>query len=210
MVAGLALARPAGADAGVRDVQGWQEVRATPEGRIFHKPMQGSAIPQVLITARFAAPAAAVYGVVTDYAHLAEFIPGVAESRIIRAAGDAQWVFHRLHFGGPVADRVYVMRSVATAEGVDRDDYRVEWALAPEPVPAGEQGSTPRQFSGFWELNSADGGNATEARYAVHSDPGGWIPPWLVTRMTDRYVRDVVRAVRMRLERVDPNTGRSR
>ncbi|MBI5039911.1 MAG: hypothetical protein HZB57_01465 [Gammaproteobacteria bacterium] len=117
-----------------------------------------------------------------------------------------QWVFHRLHFAGPVADRVYVMRSVGRTIGADA--YRVEWALAPEAVPAGEEGITPRQFSGFWELRSADDGKTTEARYAVHSDPGGRIPSWLVSRMTDRYVREVVRAVRGRLGRIDPGTGR--
>jgi ribosome-associated toxin RatA of RatAB toxin-antitoxin module len=172
--------------------------------------MPGSAIPQVLIATHLAAPAAAVYGVVTDYAHFADFIPDVAESRIIRTAGDAQWVFHRLHFTGPVADRVYVMRSVGRTGSADTYAYRVEWALAPEAVPTGEQGIAPRQFSGFWELRPADDGKTTEARYAVHSDPGGRIPVWLVSRMTDRYVREVVRAVRGRLEQVDPNTGRRR
>lgn len=137
-----------------------------------------------------------------------DFIPDVAESRIIRAAGDVQWIFHRLHFAGPVADRVYVMRSVGRTTGTGA--YRVEWALAPEAVPAGEQGIAPRQFSGFWELRTADDGKTTAARYAVHSDPGGRIPVWLVSRMTDRYVREVVRAVRARLGWVDRSTGRGR
>ncbi|MBI5040504.1 MAG: hypothetical protein HZB57_04695, partial [Gammaproteobacteria bacterium] len=181
MLAGLACAGHAGADARVSDAQGWQEADATPEGRLYHRPMPGSAIPQVLIATRFAAPAAAVYAVVTDYAHFADFIPDVAESRIIRVAGDVQWVFHRLHFAGPVADRVYVMRSVGRTIGVGA--YRVEWALTPEPVPAGEQGIAPRQFSGFWELRTADDGKTTEARYAVQRDRGGRIPVWLVSGM---------------------------
>lgn len=208
MLAEPACAGPASADLHVANVQGWQEVDTTPEGRLYHRPMQGSAIPQVLIEARFAAPAAAVYGVVTDYAHFADFIPDVAESRILRTAGDIQWIFHRLHFTGPVADRVYVMRSIG--ETVGAESYRVEWALAPEAVPTGEPGITPRQFSGFWELRTADDGKTTEARYAVHSDPGGRVPAWLISRMTDRYVREVVRAVRARLERVDPDAGRHR
>lgn len=198
LLVGLACAGPASADLHDAKAQAWQEVDTTPEGRIYHRPMPDSAIPQVLISTRFAAPPAAVYGVVTDYAHFADFIPDVVESRIIRAAGDVQWVFHRLHFAGPVADRVYVMRSVGRSTGAGA--YRVEWALAAEALPAGEQGITPRQFSGFWELRPATDGKATEARYAVHSDPGGRIPAWLVTRMTDRYVRDVVRAARGRLE----------
>lgn len=206
LLAKPACAGPASTDLHAANVQGWQAAGATPEGRLYHRPMQGSAIPQVLIEARFAASAAAVYGVVTDYAHFADFIPDVAESRILRTAGDAQWVFHRLHFTGPVADRVYVMRSVGRTTGPGA--YRVEWALAPEAVPAGEQGIAPRQFSGFWELRTADDGKTTEARYAVHSDPGGRIPAWLVTRMTDRYVREVVSAVRGRLEEVDSGSGR--
>lgn len=208
LLAKPACAGPASTDLHTANVRGWQAAGATPEGRLYHRPMQGSAIPQVLIEARFAAPAAAVYGVVTDYAHFADFIPDVAESRILRTTGNAQWVFHRLHFTGPVGDRVYVMRSIGTTTGTGA--YRVEWALAPEAVPTDEQGIAPQQFSGFWELRSADDGKTTEARYAVHSDPGGRIPVWLVSRMTDRYVREVVRAVRARLERVDPYAGRRR
>lgn len=207
MLMGWACASPAGTAAHTTDVQGWRAVGATPEGRVHHRPMPGSAIPQVLIATRFAAPADAVYAVVTDYAHFAEFIPDVAESRIIREAGNVQWVFHRLHFAGPVADRVYVMRSVGS---VDAAGYRVEWSLSPESPPAGAQGISPRQFSGFWELRPTTDGKATEARYAVHSDPGGRIPAWLVTRMTDRYVREVVSAVRGRLKWVEPGAGRGR
>ena len=41
---------------------------------------------------------------------------------------------------------------------------------------------------------------STEAHYAVHSDPGGIVPGWLVTGMTERYIQQVVEAVRHRLE----------
>jgi hypothetical protein len=34
----------------------------------------------------------------------------------------------------------------------------------------------------------------------VHSDPGGIIPDWLVTRMTDRYIQEVIMALRRRLQ----------
>lgn len=206
LLAMLACASPTHAAVRPADTHPWQATDTTAEGRLYHRPMPDSAVPQVLISTHFAAPPAAVYAVVTDYAHFAEFIPGVAESRIVRTAGAAQWIFHRLHFAGPVADRVYVMRSVGRT--LDAGSYRVEWALTAEAVPAGEHGITPRQFSGFWELRPTDNGTATEARYAVHSDPGGRIPAWLVSRMTDRYVREVVRAVRGRLEQVNRSAGR--
>jgi hypothetical protein len=40
-----------------------------------------------------------------------------------------------------------------------------------------------------------ENGLATEARYAVHSDPGRFIPDWLVVKMTDRYIQQVIAAV---------------
>ena len=112
-----------------------------------------------------------------------------------------QWVFHHLHFGGPAADRVYVIESSDVASRPPEQHYRVEWKLSDRHFPVLDRaaGVRPDAFSGFWDLRPLDGGTATQAVYDVHSDPGGMIPGWLVTAMTDRYIQHVITALRRRL-----------
>jgi ribosome-associated toxin RatA of RatAB toxin-antitoxin module len=179
----------------------WQTVRGGRLGQIYHRAVAGSSLPEAMIVTRFAAPPARVHALVTDYGHFEEFIPDVVESRVLMKSGGRQWVFHHLHFAGPVADRAYVIESTDAASRPQEHYYRVDWTLSSREFP-GIEGNTwirPRAFSGFWELRPLENGLATEARYAVRSDPGGFIPDWLVVKMTDRYIEQVIAAVARRL-----------
>jgi hypothetical protein len=203
-VAGFCLWLSAMTGAGMETAAGppaWRMIADTAQGRLFHRSVVGSSIPEAMIAARLDAPPGRVHALVTDYDHFAEFIPNVAESRVLRQAGDIQWVYHHLHFGGPVADRVYVIESRDAASHPPENHYRVEWTLSDRRFPVSDAGAgvRPRSFSGFWELRPLEGGAATEAVYGVHSDPGGLIPDWLVVKMTDRYIQQVIAAVRQRL-----------
>jgi hypothetical protein len=195
---------PAAAVAGTVTETGhaaWQAVIDSPQGQIYHRAVAGSTLPETMILTRFAASPARVHALVTDYGHFAQFIPNLVESRVLLHTGDRQWVFHHLHFAGPVADRAYVIESSDAASRSQENYYRVDWQLSGRDFPGIDEsaGITPRAFTGFWDLRPVENGLATEARYAVYSDPGGLIPDWLVASMTDRYIQQVIAAVRRRL-----------
>ena len=179
----------------------WQLVRETPAGRLYHKASGDSSPPWTMIAARFAASPARVHAIVTDYDHFSVFIPNVAESRIVRDTGSEQWVYHRLHFPGPIADRRYVFVSTDRDSRPEQGYYRVEWVLSDAVFPDVDlsPGIRPLAFAGFWEIQTGSDAGSTQARYAVHSDPGGMVPRWLVSSMTDRYAGRVVQAIRERL-----------
>jgi Polyketide cyclase / dehydrase and lipid transport len=195
---------PAAAIAGTVTENGhapWLAVGNSLQGQIYHRAVAGSSLPEAMIVTRYAAPPARVHALVTDYGHFAQFIPNVAESRVLLQTGDRQWVFHHLHFAGPVSDRAYIIECTDAASRSQENYYRVDWKLSGRDFPGieGNAGIRPRAFSGFWDLRPLMGGLATEARYAVHSDPGGHIPDWLVVTMTDRYIQQVIAAVARRL-----------
>jgi ribosome-associated toxin RatA of RatAB toxin-antitoxin module len=180
----------------------WQLIADTGQGRLYHRDVADSSLPEAMIVTHLDAPPGRVFALVTDYDHFPEFIPDVAQSRVLERDGERSWVFHHLHFGGPVADRVYVIESRNAVNRPTEMRYRVEWELADRHFPVLDRtpGVRPRAFSGFWDLQPLDGGAYTQAAYAVHSDPGGMIPGWLVTVMTDRYIQQVITALRRRLQ----------
>jgi ribosome-associated toxin RatA of RatAB toxin-antitoxin module len=178
---------------------GWAEVAVTPSGPICHRAVQDSAQPMVMIAATLPVGPDRVRDVVTDYDHFAEFIPYLQESRVLARDGTRQWVYHRLRFPAPVAERAYVISSSETA-GDRQRAMRIEWRLSTRTFVDIDTGGAvrPDRLEGFWDLRPRAEGNATEARYAVLSEPGGLLPEWLVTRLTDRYVQQVMAAVRER------------
>jgi len=179
----------------------WQPVLKTPEGQVFHRCRRGSAIDDVMIMSLFRTSPERLYALVTDYEAFENFIPDVIESRVLEKSGTVQWVYHHLRFPGPVADRVYVMKSTGEVTGTPPDTWRVEWALSDRVFPQVDMtaGIRPNSLSGFWVIEAADEAGMTRAQYAVYGDPGGLVPAWLVMRMTDRYVQQVVAAVRRQL-----------
>lgn len=179
----------------------WTLTRTTPSGRIYHRDPGSMPIPWVKIVTEYEAPPARVHAIVTDYNHFAEFVPNVAESRIVREEGHDQWVYHHLHFRGPVADRVYLIKSTDGASRPEEDYFRIAWDMSDEVFPDTDLsvGIRPEAFSGYWELQPGAHPDSTEAHYAIYSDPGGFIPGWLVVNKTDTYIQQVVEAIRERL-----------
>jgi hypothetical protein len=200
LLALLAAGVIAGNTPSAEDCRSWRKVREGAAGTLYQRCLDDSPIDQVMISARFRAPPGRLFALVTDYEAFEEFIPNVIDSRVLKVSGNRQWVYHRLRFPGPVADRAYVMRSTATADAAHPGAFRVEWELADRDFPQSglPDGLRPERFSGFWDIGVAADGS-TLARYAVHSNPGGWLPAWLVETMTVRYVQQVIAAVRKRL-----------
>ncbi|HUT40389.1 MAG TPA: SRPBCC family protein [Gammaproteobacteria bacterium] len=198
----LVLATSTGFAIAAADCRQWRQIREMAEGTVFHRCRPGSPVDEVMIETQFLAAPERLYALVNDYDTFAGFIPDVAESRVLEAVGTVQWVFHRLHFPGPVADRTYVMQSRGDVTGTPPAAWRVEWALSDRDFPQVDlsAGVRPDSLSGFWEIAAAGHPKVTKARYAVHSDPGGHVPVWLVMRLTDRYVQQVVAAIRRRIE----------
>lgn len=189
--------------AGQTGMAEWGLVKSTRSGQIYHRGAGNLSFPWVMIVTTFDATPARVHAIVTDYNHFAEFVPNVAESRVVWNEGGEQWVYHHLHFPGPVADRVYLIKSSDKASRPVENYYHVTWNLAARTFPDLDlsAGIKPHVFTGYWEIRPGEHANSTEARYAVYSDPGGFIPGWLVGKMTDRYVQQVVEAIRERLAR---------
>ncbi len=179
----------------------WMPAEMTASGQIYHHEVAGSSIPRVKIVTNYDASPARVHALVTDYDRFAAFVPNVAESRVVLARDSDQWVFHHLHFPGPVADRAYLIKSTDRESRPDENYFRVAWDLADREFPDVDlsAGTRPDAFSGYWELHPGKTRDSTEAHYAIYSDPGGFIPGWLVVKYTDRYVQQVVEAFRKRL-----------
>ena len=194
--AGILSTGPAYADA----CDAWRETGRSDAG-VIYQCQTDTRIPWIMIKTDFSVHPAELFEVINNYNDFEAFVPNVAESRVLESSGDQQWVFHRLRFPFLFADMNYVIRSTYSGSNPEGGYYRVEWQLDGRHFPGLDltPGKVPDAFAGFWDIRPGNGGSGTVANYAVYSDPGGLSPAWLVTRMTERYVQQLIIAIRKHL-----------
>jgi ribosome-associated toxin RatA of RatAB toxin-antitoxin module len=179
---------------------GWYPVSERGGLRLYNRAVPGAAVPAALAHVRIEVPPARLFSVITNYDRFAEFVPYVAHSQVVYREDGLRRVSQHLRFPGPLADRHYVMESRDSVTTSPQERWRVEWRLVPETNQSApdEAGIIPAAFTGYWELAPVSGGAATDAIYSLHFDPGGALPAWLVTFAMNRYLPQVIDAVRAR------------
>jgi len=197
LVSGGATAPVAAAAAGE-----WTRVREVDGVEVYRQPVEGSDIPAVRGRTQFRSPVGDVFRVISDYDHFPEFIPSVSDSRVVERDDRATWVYQRLGFPLPVADRHYIIKVVNDLHVAGAGVVDVGWQL--DEVRSASLSSSdallPAAFSGSWHLEALADHAGCEALYTIHVDPAGALPGWLFVRLTERYVVRVMNAVRKRIE----------
>lgn len=114
----------------------------------------------------------AVWRALSDYDHLAEFIPFLTESRIIRVTPEGKMLRQR----GKATLLVFHRRFDVT--------FLVTEA-APREIHFEAVAGDFRRFTGSWHLEARPGG--TFVRHEVEIQPKFYMPVWLM-RVVERYV----------------------
>ena len=179
----------------------WTFSRRLGDVDIYRQPINGSRFPAVRAHARINASAKALYAVISDYEHFRDFIPSVLDSRVLARQMSTLSVYQRLGFPLMVADRHYVIQVTENLVQAGEGLLRVTWQLDRQQSLSLTSGRAvvPAAFSGSWRLAELEQGRATDATYSIHVEPGGRLPPWLLLSASERYVFQVIQAVRRRL-----------
>jgi ribosome-associated toxin RatA of RatAB toxin-antitoxin module len=182
------------------DCDAWRETGRSDAGVMFR--CQGDTrIPWVMIKTQFSVRPAVLFELINNYDDFESFVPNVIESRVLERIGDRQWVLHRLQFPILFADLNYVISSTYSGSNPAEGYYRVNWQLDRRYFHGLDINSkkVPKALAGFWDIQPGDSDSTTQARYAIYNDPDGHLPTWVVTGLTERYVRQLIRAIRKHL-----------
>lgn len=183
------------------DLHPWRSVHQRAGVSVYRRDLPDRSLPEFLAVLSFEQPPQRVLDVLIDYGRFAEFLPYVRQSRVLRRSGKEQWVWQRLSFPGPLADRVYVLHSRHGPLPQASQGLRITWRLSDAPAPisalAPAGGIPPQTFQGAWHLFPLEHG--TLGCYRVYLDPGGRMPRWLTRRLLPGHLVRIVEAVRRRL-----------
>jgi ribosome-associated toxin RatA of RatAB toxin-antitoxin module len=146
------------------------------------------------VSARFQVPEspALAMAVLTDYEHIARFMPGVETSSVLERAGARalvqQEAVSRLML---FSRRVHLVLEIT--EGADTLRFR------------DRSGRSFTRYEGTWRLCEVRGG--TEVQYELTADPSFDVPDFLLKRLLRRDSGEMIEALRKEITRRDRETG---
>ena len=179
----------------------WRFVRQDQGVDIYRRPFNDSRIPELRGHTHFHASISDVYRVISDYDHFSDFIPMVSESRVLKRDARAIWVYQRLGMPSPITDRHYVIKVVDDLHAAPISVIDITWWMdSTHSISlASNDAIMPEAFSGSWHLQDLALQGDCDAVYTIHVDPAGVLPDWLFVSMSERYVIQVMNAVRKRI-----------
>lgn len=158
--------------------QAWEVLTASDTLTVWQRPVVGSGIREVQVEAVLEASSRQIWNVIRDVAKHPEFLPYVAEARVVRDAGEVRYVYQRVS-PPVVADRDYTLGARAYEDHetlVFQQDFWLENAVGPAP----QDGVVRVEVvQGRWILEPLNP-KRTRILYQLHTDPGGSIPSWLI------------------------------
>lgn len=176
----------------------WQSIHADDTLRIWARAHVESDIHEVKATRVMPVAIDDVWATITDVEHFVEFMPYVAEARVVKRTDSGH--FEYLRINPPfVSQRDYTLH--VTVEQ-DEGFYQRSWTIANAHGPAPTDNAVRLQIcDGSWTLRRVDADH-TEVTYWIYTDPAGSIPAWVANRANHQSIPEVLDAVHQRAQKL--------
>ena len=203
LVVGAGVAAAESAPQLALDAPGWELTRDEDGIRSYKRVVTGSPLLAFRGEAVIKAPITRVLSVALDTERVGEWIPGVAESTVVRWIKEpVEYVqYSRFDAPWPVRDRIFLSRVVMA---VDPHTYTTEirYHNIPETLDRdrGIQGYTG---GSYYILRPFDQGRSTYFVGVSVADPRGSVPAWLVNWMGASWAHRTLRLLARQVAKPD-------
>jgi len=175
---------------------GWKLATERNGVTIYSRPHSGSFLKEFKAVGEIAAPSRAVCEVIEDVDAYPNFMPYMAECRLLRRESDSLLSYQRIS-PKVCCDRDFTLRTYKTSwPGVAGLVYSNRWESANALGPTKKPGVVRVEFcQGAWLLEP-NGGARTRATYSVYTDTGGLIPAFIANHFSQSAIGEIFAAVR--------------
>lgn len=173
----------------------WKEAARGKDLVVSTRPRAGSPVAEVRAVGRIEAAPATVKAVLDDRDHYPQFMPYVAEVRVLSSNPAAHTLVAYMRLDPPIiGERDY---TIAVREEPRPGGFFTSWQIANDKGPPEKPGVVRVKISeGSWLLEPEDGGKATRATYTLFTDGGGSVPTFVVNQANKRSLNELFTAVR--------------
>lgn len=195
----VALALPARAD----PTAGWEQTGSSDGVTVFRREVPGSPFHGIKGTGMVDAPPATVALVLLDDARAPEWVDSLVEARVVNVLSAEEYLeYNRVEMPWPVRDREFLTRVRMRVDAATRQvEIRSEPADHPALPP--RKGTLRGTLRAVYLLEPVDGGARTRLTVEIHSDPGGWLPAWLVNFFQKDWARETIAGIRKQAGKPD-------
>ncbi len=152
---------------------------------VFVRDNPHSPIKELLIETRIEASLSSVAALLNDADHYHRWVYRTSHSELVRRLSPHQLIYHTiLDFPWPLSDRELYVFSEMRQDPQTHTLYSISRLWSEAPPPTGKYVRIP-YFHSEWSFTpQADG--TLRVRYFLRSDPGGYLPAWLVNLVIDQ------------------------
>jgi hypothetical protein len=187
------------------DSDGWEQIADKEGVKVYRRSVPGSRLKSMRGIGIVDAPVRIVALVLLDDPRAPEWVDSLAESRVVRVLSPYEYVeYNHVAMPAIVRDREFITR---VSLAVSRADATAYIRSVPTDDPSIAHTKIVRGLlSGYYALQSIDGGKRTLLTIELHSDPAGLIPAWLVNLFQKDWARATIAGIRRQTKKPDLKT----
>jgi hypothetical protein len=190
------------AAAGRADDQEWQPVTVKDNVTVERRVVAGSKLYETRALTSSPLTPAQIFAVLWDRRAYTEFVPYIKYQDVLKETENEVLVYDQVKVP-LVSDRDYVVwvrRQIDTQSQVHKISFH---SADPEGPPQAKGHVRARNIRGSWLLEPKPTGG-TAITYTLYSEPGGWIPNWIVN-LTQK--KEVPKFLRLMLRRAEEKSA---
>ena len=164
--------------AGAEANEGWSLELQQDGIDVYTRPVEGSGIKEFKGVAVVDASIDGILSLLRDSSRFKTWFPNTAESKLLGREGDYSYQYSVMALPWPMSNRDNVLRSIFT-RNQETGVVDITIVAAPDYHPVQEGLVRVQKARGTWRLEPL-GEHKTHVMFAMHLEPGGGIPQWMI------------------------------
>ena len=192
--------------ASAADADGWELTDTSDGVTVFKREDPGSPFHGIKGSGVVDARVATVALVLLDDARAPEWVDSLDEARVVNVISPSEYIeYNHVHMPWPTSDREFLTRVTMGYDAAARSSQiRSEPVELPGlPPRTGDIRGVLRAIYTMTPIDSADGKQATQLTVEIHSDPGGWIPAFIVNFFQKDWAHETIAGIRAQTKKPD-------
>ena len=177
----------------------WELKRDKKDLKVYVREAEDSPFKELKMQFSVESSMAGVVALLQDVEAIPEWVYKCSEAYVVKKVNaEEEYYYNLVDFPWPMSDRDFVVRSILKQDPVTKVLHSESW-IAPDILPEKEGIVRIKSMHLWWEFTPQKNG-MIDIDYYLKSDPGGYLPAWIVNLALDQGPIQTVKRFRKALK----------
>lgn len=177
----------------------WELKKDKNDVKVYVREAKDSPFKELKMSYDVEASMSAIVALLQDVEAIPDWVYKCTESYLVKEVSeDEEYYYNRVDFPWPLSDRDFVVKSTFTRDTVNNTMRSESW-VANDMIPEKEDVVRIKDLHLWWEFTPKENG-IVHIEYYLKSDPGGYLPAWIVNIAADQGPLQTVKRFRKALK----------